>query len=55
GRFINYYIFLFLIFNILIRFRNYYISIISIIKRNFLEVEYIVRLLGIERLGLARR
>ena len=50
GRFITHYVFAFLIFNILVRLRNYRVSIISVKRENFTKVEDIVRYLSIERL-----
>ncbi|KAF2184535.1 hypothetical protein K469DRAFT_780863, partial [Zopfia rhizophila CBS 207.26] len=55
GRFANHHVFSFLVFNMLVRFRNHRVSMMSVMKRNFPEVERIVRSLGAERLGLARR
>jgi len=55
GRFANHHVFAFLVFNMLVRFRNHRVSMMSVTKRNFPDVEHIVRSLGAERLGAARR
>ena len=45
---------MFLVFNIIIRSRNRCISILSIKKKNFLEVKYIIQSLSAERLKRAK-
>ena len=42
---------MFLVFNIIVRLKNYHISILSVKKKNFLKVEYIIRLLSTKRLN----
>jgi hypothetical protein len=42
GRFATYKVFSFLVFNMLVRFRNYWVSIISVTRKDFLEVEQVV-------------
>ena len=49
-----YYIFVFLVFNIIVRLRNHYISMLSVKKKNFLEVERIIQLLSTKRLKRAK-
>ena len=45
---------MFLIFNIIVRLRNCYISILSVKRKNFSEVECIIQLLSTERLKRAK-
>ena len=45
---------MFLVFNILVRSRNRRVSMLSVKRKNFSEVEYIVRLLSAERLERAK-
>jgi len=53
-RFTIYHVFAFLIFNIGVRSRNRYISILSVARKNFIEVERIIRSLSEKRLKRAR-
>jgi hypothetical protein len=55
GRFGNHHIFTFLVFNMLVRYRNHRVSLMSVKKSNFPEVERIVQSLGVERLETARK
>ncbi|KAF2183351.1 hypothetical protein K469DRAFT_583608, partial [Zopfia rhizophila CBS 207.26] len=50
----THYIFTFLIFNIGVKLRNYYINILSVIKKNFLRIKHIIRLLSLKRLEITR-
>jgi hypothetical protein len=54
GRFDIYYIFVFLVFNMGVRSRNRRVSMLSVTRKNFLRVEYIVRSLRPERLEAAK-
>ena len=54
SRFATHHIFAFLVFNIIVRSRNRRVSMLSVKKKNFSEVERIVRLLSTERLERAK-
>ncbi|KAF5696631.1 ATP-dependent DNA helicase PIF1 [Fusarium mundagurra] len=54
GRFATHHIFSFLVFNMGVRSRNRRVSMLSVTKKNFPEVERIVRSLTTERLELAK-
>jgi hypothetical protein len=54
GRFATHRVFPFLVFNMLVRFRNRNVSMMSVKKKNFGEVEQIIRSLTAERLEKAR-
>jgi hypothetical protein len=54
GRFATHYVFAFLVFNMLVRSRNRRVSMMSVKKQNFAEVEGIVRCLSVERLEAAK-
>jgi len=54
GRFANHHIFAFLIFNIIVKWRNRRVSMLSVKRKNFPDVERIVRSLSIERLERAK-
>jgi hypothetical protein len=54
GRFANHHIFSFLVFNMLAKYRNHRVSMMSVTRSNFSDVERIVRSLGPERLEIAR-
>ena len=45
---------MFLVFNILVRLRNHHINMLSVKRKNFLEVEYIIQLLSTKRLKRAK-
>jgi hypothetical protein len=54
GRFANHHIFSFLVFNMLAKYRNHRVSMMSVTRSNFSDVERIVRSLGSARLEMAR-
>jgi Helitron helicase-like domain at N-terminus/Domain of unknown function (DUF6570) len=54
GRFATHHIFAFLVFNISVRSRNRRVSMLSVKRKNFSEVEHIVRSLSAERLERAK-
>lgn len=54
SRFATHHIFTFLVFNIIVRSRNRRVSMLSVKRKNFSEVERIVRLLSTERLKRAK-
>ncbi|KAF1807901.1 hypothetical protein P152DRAFT_469269 [Eremomyces bilateralis CBS 781.70] len=54
GRFASHHIFAFLVFNVGVRSRNRRVSMVSVTRKNFAEVERIVRSLNPERLEAAK-
>lgn len=54
GRFATHHIFAFLVFNILVRSKNRRVSMLSVTRKNFSEVERVVRSLSAERLEKAK-
>lgn len=54
GRFAIHHIFAFLVFNMLVRSRNRRVSMLSVTRKNFPEVERVVRSLSAERLERAK-
>ncbi|KAF2191258.1 hypothetical protein K469DRAFT_556942, partial [Zopfia rhizophila CBS 207.26] len=54
GCFRTHYIFTFLIFNIEVRLRNRRVNMLSVIRKNFLRIKYIIHLLSLERLEITR-
>ncbi|KAF5121993.1 hypothetical protein E5D57_012465 [Metarhizium anisopliae] len=54
GRFATHHVFSFLVFNMGVKSRNRQVSMLSVRRKNFREVEHIVRSLTAERLGEAR-
>lgn len=54
GRFSSHHAFAFLVFNMLVRSRNRRVSMMSVKRRNFAEVEATVRSMGAERLEAAK-
>jgi hypothetical protein len=54
GRFANHHVFAFLIFNIIVKWRNRRVSMLSVTRKNFPDVERIVRSLSIEQLERAK-
>jgi hypothetical protein len=53
GRFAMHKVFAFLVFNMLVRFRNHRVSMMSVTRKDFPEVERVVRTLSSERLEKA--
>ena len=45
---------MFFVFNIIVKLRNHCVSILSVKRKNFLEVECIIQLLSIKRLKRAK-
>jgi hypothetical protein len=54
GRFATHKVFAFLVFNMLVRYRNHRVSMISVTRKDFPEVERVVQSLSAERLEKAR-
>jgi hypothetical protein len=54
GRFSNHHIFAFLIFNMMVKWRNRRVSMLSVTQKNFPEVEHVIRSLSAERLERAK-
>jgi hypothetical protein len=54
GRFATHRVFTFFVFNMLVRFRNHRISMMSVTKKDFPEVERVVQSLSVQRLEKAR-
>ncbi|EGY20851.1 uncharacterized protein VDAG_02375 [Verticillium dahliae VdLs.17] len=54
GRFATHHVFSFLVFNMGVRSRNRRVSLLSVTRKNFPEVERIVRSLSVERLEAAK-
>jgi hypothetical protein len=54
GRFASHRVFTFLVFNMLVRFRNHRVSMMSVTKKEFPEVERVVQSLSVHRLEKAR-
>jgi hypothetical protein len=55
GRFATHKIFTFLVFNMLVRYRNHRVSMMSVTRKDFPDVEQVVRLMSAQRLERARR
>jgi hypothetical protein len=55
GRFANHHIFAFLVFNMMVKWRNRRVSMLSVTRKNFADVERIVRSLSVERLERAKK
>jgi len=54
GRFANHPVFAFLVFNMMVRWKNRRVSMVSVTRKNFPEVERIIRSLSAERLERAK-
>lgn len=54
GRFANHHVFAFLVFNMIVKWRNRRVSMLSVKRKNFPEVERVVRSLSAERLERAK-
>lgn len=54
GRFANHHVFAFLIFNMMVKWRNRRVSMLSVTRKNFREVERVVRSLSAEQLERAK-
>jgi hypothetical protein len=54
GRFATHRVFTFLVFNMLVRYRNHQVSMMSVTRKEFPEVERLVRSLSARRLDAAR-
>jgi hypothetical protein len=54
GRFAMHRVFTFLVFNMLVRFRNHRVSMMSVTRKDFPEVERVVQTLSVERLEKAK-
>jgi hypothetical protein len=54
GRFATHRVFAFLVFNMLVKFRNHRVSMMSVTKKDFPEVERVVQSLSVQRLQKAR-
>ncbi|PVH90075.1 hypothetical protein DM02DRAFT_548459, partial [Periconia macrospinosa] len=54
GRFATHKVFTFLVFNMLVRYRNHQVSMMSVTRKEFPEVERVVQSLSAERLERAR-
>jgi hypothetical protein len=55
GRFANHHVFAFLVFNMMVKSRNRRVSMLSVTRKNFADVERIVRSLSVERLERAKK
>ncbi len=54
GRFANHHVFSFLVFNMMVKWKNRNVSMLSVTKKNFPDVERIIRSLTAERLKKAK-
>lgn len=54
GRFATHKVFAFLVFNMLVRYRNHQVSMMSVTRKDFPEVERVVQMLSAQRLEKAR-
>jgi len=54
GHFANHHVFSFLVFNMMVKWKNRNVSMLSVTKKNFPDVERIIRLLTAERLKKAK-
>jgi hypothetical protein len=54
GRFATHKVFAFLVFNMLVRYRNHQVSVMSVTRKAFPEVERVVQTLSAQRLERAR-
>ena len=55
GRFANHHVFAFLVFDMMVKWRNRRVSMLSVTRKNFPDVERIVRSLSFERLERAKK
>lgn len=55
SRFANHHVFAFLVFNMMVKWRNRRVSMLSVTRKNFADVEHIVRSLSVERLERAKK